>query len=798
MQYSNHVKWFRVGLFLAAILVVAGLWFGSVDTPQAQAAPSQQSDDPTPTPEPESGDGADDLSVPTDHHDFEILQQDFDRPQDVTKACLSCHEEAAKEVQHTTHWTWEFVNETTGQTLGKKTLVNNFCINVNSNEPRCTSCHVGYGWTDDSYDFSIQENVDCLVCHDTTGTYKKTPTGAGMPSNDLSELTAISQAVGLTSRETCGACHFYGGGGDEVKHGDLDSSLINPDFDLDVHMDAEGLDFSCTTCHETTDHDIPGSRYSMDLTQWDGCESCHTEDPHAFDVLNGHSDRVSCETCHVPEYARGDIATKMTWDWSTAGKFNDDGSNIVTKDDNGNIIYHTLKGDFTWEEDVIPEYVWFNGNVTYTLLGDTIDPSQIVSINHFEGSVDDPVSKIWPVKRFVAVQPYDSVNNTLVVPHLFGKDDTAYWANFDWNNAINAGMDYMDLPYSGEYDFVETEMYWPITHMIAPADQALACDDCHIDEGGRLDFVALGYSEEDAHRLTNFPPTVSLTDMENVPVTSPSYCAQCHSMDLSDHQVEEMVVELAAQLTNQQADREEPLTDEEIQHQAESMAALLIERGGQYELWHDSRHGEAGVGCVSCHVMEGEGDHPLMPYSVDKSAEVCGACHLDEYRDWEDSAHANPGGGKDQIACVDCHQPHDQGLRLINGDAAVCQNCHQDESMEMAHSTHAINEDLSCIDCHKNTEHNTGHNFMVESDTCILCHGETIHADNKIALASAESVVVDPQPADEEEIPCGAVLGIPSWALILIGVGVGLALYWVAVGKEPGEDHLENQDKEDK
>ncbi len=795
MQYSNHTKWFRVGLLLALIFVVAGVWLGGGTASPAQAAPSLQSGDPTATPEPVLIDAV--LAVSIDHHDIEILQGTFESPQDVTKACLSCHEDAAAEIQHTTHWTWEFVNETTGQTLGKKTLVNNFCININSNEPRCTSCHVGYGWTDDTFDFNVQENVDCLVCHDTTGTYVKIPTGAGMPANELSELTEIAQAVGVSSRDTCGTCHFYGGGGDEVKHGDLDSSLINPDFDLDVHMDAEGLDFTCTTCHETTDHEIPGSRYSMDLSQWNGCESCHHDDPHSFDVLNSHTDRVSCETCHIPEYARGDIATKMTWDWSTAGQFNEDGSNIVTLDEDGNIIYYSLKGDFTWEEYVVPEYVWFNGDVSYTLLEDTIDPTQIVSINRFNGSVDDQISKIWPVKRFVAIQPYDSVNNTFVVPHLFGKDDTAYWVNFDWSKAIQTGMDYLDLPYSGEYDFVETEMYWPITHMVAPAEQALTCEQCHVDEGGRLDFIALGYTEEETYRLTHFPPTVSLENMENVPITSPSYCAQCHSTDLSDHQIEEMVVEFTAQLTNQQAEREQPLSDAEILHQAESMAALLIERGGQYELWQNSLHGEAGVGCVSCHTLDETGDHPLEPYSVEKGAEVCGACHLNEYHDWEQSAHANPGGGKNQIACVDCHQPHDQGLRTAESNAIVCQNCHHDESMDMAHSTHGINEGMSCIDCHKNTEHNTGHVFNVESDTCILCHGETIHTDSKIAMVVG-GAVVEPQPAAEDEVPYGAVFGIPSWVMILAGVVLGAALSWVLFGREPGADHPENQDNEEK
>ena len=43
----------------------------------------------------------------------------------------------------------------------------------------------------------------------------------------------------------------------------------------------------------------------------------------------------------------------------------------------------------------------------------------------------------------------------------------------------------MGLPYSGEYGFVETIMYWPVNHMVAPKDQAVGCAECHVrgDEG---------------------------------------------------------------------------------------------------------------------------------------------------------------------------------------------------------------------------------------------------------------------------------------------------------------------------
>jgi hypothetical protein len=41
-------------------------------------------------------------------------------------------------------------------------------------------------------------------------------------------------------------------------------------------------------------------------------------------------------------------------------------------------------------------------------------------------------------------------------------------------------------PYSGKYDFIKTEMSWPITHMVAPKDKALGCVECHSAKDGRL------------------------------------------------------------------------------------------------------------------------------------------------------------------------------------------------------------------------------------------------------------------------------------------------------------------------
>ncbi|WP_346892380.1 tetrathionate reductase family octaheme c-type cytochrome [uncultured Roseibium sp.] len=448
-----------------------------------------------------------------DHSKFEVLKGPFASGPDVTKACLTCHTEAAKQVQESIHWKWEYTHPVTGQKLGKKTVINAFCGNIASNEPRCTSCHAGYGWEDEkTFDFTDQTKVDCLVCHDQTETYSKWPTKAGhplyTPLTDASgkvhmppDLAKVAQSVGEPGRENCGACHFFGGGGDNVKHGDLSTALISPSPHVDVHMSPEGANMICTDCHTAHGHKWPGSRY-LGTVKDDGqkpkpgfrrddiatCQSCHTEKPHKTTSvmgmkLNDHTDRVACQTCHIPEFAKGGVATKTWWDWSTAGNLKD-GKPYHEEDENGRHTYLSQKGDFKWEEDVVPDYAFWNGVVEYTLLGEKIDPETIVAVNKIFGGPDDPNSRIYPFKVMHGKQAYDTENKNLVYSNVFGPDtDTAFWTNFDWGKAIAAGMKGSDVPYSGKFGFVETTMHWPTTHMVAPASEALRCESCHAKDG---------------------------------------------------------------------------------------------------------------------------------------------------------------------------------------------------------------------------------------------------------------------------------------------------------------------------
>ncbi|WP_460021026.1 tetrathionate reductase family octaheme c-type cytochrome [Magnetospira thiophila] len=430
------------------------------------------------------------VSSTADHTKFKELEGPFETGPEVTTACLKCHTEAAKQVHKTKHWTWSVVNKQTGQKLGKRNVINNFCISTQSNIGSCSSCHVGYGWTDNTFDFSSEANVDCLVCHDGTGTYDKKRLQEGKSVN----LRLVAQNVGPTSRATCGACHFKGGGGAAVKHGDLDPSMTTPDMFLDVHMDADGLNFSCATCHTTDAHMVSGSRYAPKAKGAEGivvpgkkdqnrasCQACHGHRPMKDEKLNDHTDRLACTACHVPAFARGDFPTKMWWDWSTAGRMNAEGKPFEEHDAKGQEIYNSKKGDFKWGSDVVPEYVWFNGTVRYTLVGEEIDPSSIVAINTFEGSADDPDARLWPVKVMRGKQPYDAVNKTMAPVHTTGKD--GYWTQFQWQDSVAKGMAAVGLPFSGEVGFVETTMMWPMAHMVAPTEKSLDCEDCHAKNG---------------------------------------------------------------------------------------------------------------------------------------------------------------------------------------------------------------------------------------------------------------------------------------------------------------------------
>lgn len=515
-----------VRLTVAACVMLATLSVVALPV-VSDVAPSLQAQAATQTPKEAVAKFKD--SSTADHSKFKELQKNFKTGPEVTQACLSCHTEAAKQVQHTKHWTWESIDPKTGQKRGKKNIINNYCTSPISNEKDCMACHAGYGWKDSSFDFSVEKNVDCLVCHDQTGTYRKLPGYAGHPVYkrvefpkdsgkfvEAVDLKKVAQSIGMPGRSNCGSCHFFGAGANGAKHGDLDSSLQHPGKYLDVHMNEKGLNFTCVTCHVTSSHEVSGSRYNVAAAvkgpahirgKTDespaSCQSCHGDKPHheRMDILNQHTAKIACQTCHIPQYARDDIGTESSWDWSLATTMGPDGKPISRKDSAGRRAFDSKKGAWVWDSYVIPEYRWYNGVSTYKVIGDKIDPGNTVQINEVGGSPNDPDSRIWPTKVHRGKQPYDMVNSYLTVQHTAGEDDTALWHNYDWQKAIGTGMKAAGLKYSGEYGFVNTEMTWPITHMVAPKEDALSCAQCHSKNGRLKGIEGVYMPSRDGNRL---------------------------------------------------------------------------------------------------------------------------------------------------------------------------------------------------------------------------------------------------------------------------------------------------------
>ncbi len=245
-----------------------------------------------------------------------------------------------------------------------------------------------------------------------------------------------------------------------------------------------GYDFTCTECHKTYRHRIPGASTTVPATEGElSCTDCHSDKPHSRNNLlsahlNKHCDTVACNTCHSPVYAK-EQPTKTWWDWSKAG----DKSRKGNLDENGMPDYHWKKGEMGWSINAKPDYAWYNGYSKQMMLGDKIDPkAPHINLTAPVGSILDSQARITPFKIMKGVQPVDSEYNYLLVPHLFpeNKNDTsAYWKTTNWDKSLAYGMKKAGLDYSGKYKWVETWMYWRVNHEVLPAEYALKCNQCH-------------------------------------------------------------------------------------------------------------------------------------------------------------------------------------------------------------------------------------------------------------------------------------------------------------------------------
>lgn len=418
--------------------------------------------------------------------------------------CLECHTEHALDVFESTHYQWkgetpDMLNQG-GLLQGKHAGgVNTYCGSITGNWEGCSNCHVGRGAEPEPIPTQAQlENIDCMVCHQDA--YKRTKV-AGVFQPDTAGM-AISmdeavQTVHKPTRASCLQCHAKAGGGDAVKRGDLALATAHTaDKQYDVHMATSGANLDCQSCHVPENHRFPGKGSDIRPTDLVGVElnctngGCHGASPHESWDINRHTEKVACQTCHIPIYAKNandSVATEATElhrSWQS-------GSN------HAHAPFHPV---LTKANDQVPVYRHWNRASDNYLLFDAVYEDWKTGTYHTsipDGAVDDADSKLYPFKYKTSDYPLRTESNQLIA-----LDTSVFFATADAEAATMSGLENMGFNWEDEYQWVTTDTYQLLNHQVSPSDDALNCSACHMTTA-RMDLQGdLGFAPTNASRAT--------------------------------------------------------------------------------------------------------------------------------------------------------------------------------------------------------------------------------------------------------------------------------------------------------
>ena len=451
--------------------------------------------------------------------------------------CMGCHGTAmGNAVLNSVHGSWlgdaPNVPNMTGPT-GKWGQTNNYCTDPQMADYACLKCHVSLtaplnaqGKVDMSKANLTAADMDCMQCHqskyfatltpvDSTATpftscvdgstniYKRPMPEADGKLHKAIRLdlapgeTAVSLArtVHRPNNATCLLkCHAKAGGGDGTKRGDLASDMVNPPVTQDVHLSSAGnAKLICTSCHATTNHQIPGRGNDLPTEDTGAtmkqCVDCHanmaTSNGHGTgttnrEAANRHVAKVDCTSCHIDRYAKGTIGTELSRDW-TVPHWNPGGC-----EGQGAYVGEEVRGS-----DLVPEYRFWNKtswvydrNGTAGLMTDPIDGGLVMS--YPLGDIND--GKLYPFKVHTSKNP---INN------ITGKTNFDILQMFQTGCFDNAAVDALNyIGASGSYTWTANKAYQLITHGVAPKSTANDCAKCHsgtIDTSTVSKLDKLGY-----------------------------------------------------------------------------------------------------------------------------------------------------------------------------------------------------------------------------------------------------------------------------------------------------------------
>ena len=401
----------------------------------------------------------------------------------------------------------------------------------------CAQCHPGGGVVK-----PFGMDVDCLFCHQQSG-YKggkgvgKTPAGmdsegyvlqsngarmaalmmAGAAAGgdleklDLSKISVkamegVALRVGKPTPDNCNFCHWKSDSKRGTHYG------LFKGKSTDVHYSA-GM--RCQECHVTTAHEIGKGKVvdnagSPELREtMNSCVDCHGEEPHEgddADELNMHIERIACETCHISKTSPGtrkvnwligmDMPKMMKqyqWMMPIAKIMGMATPEKMTEQMDEMIGCYKTKNLSNFK----PVYAWYNRETLCT------------DIPHPTGSIDDPESRIVPF-NVIEIQLYDDGSTPKVVENPDGYAlgypvPRTFVARAGGKGKRNTTLEEMRAYDNGRYPAAiirKTPQYFNMYHSIAPAKEALHCNDCHSAKGGRIDFVQLGYDPDAVKELT--------------------------------------------------------------------------------------------------------------------------------------------------------------------------------------------------------------------------------------------------------------------------------------------------------
>jgi hypothetical protein len=394
--------------------------------------------------------------------------------------CLECHTEEAHQVHGSVmyQWTGEAPQMTTGPAQQGKISggVNSYCINILGNWNVCGNCHVGLGAMPRPEASATQlENIDCLLCHQENYKRRKVD-GLFVPDTDAMAISMdeAARTVHEPTRATCLQCHAKAGGGDAVKRGDLALAQGNTaDSHFDVHMATTGENLRCQDCHTFDDHRVAGR--GSDLRPTDSevvleCSNCHQEmatpEGHEGSTIDRHLERIACQTCHIPTYAKN---------------ASDSDASEATETYRTWLDTHSTEAPFhpaaEKANNLIPSYRFWNRRNRNYLLHEVaeVDPATgRYPTSRPIGHVTDSDSKLYAFKYKTAQQPITNSTRQLIA-----LDTSVFFAGGDPAAATEQGLVNMGLSAAEPYSWIETDTYQMLNHQVSPDGSALRCNDCH-------------------------------------------------------------------------------------------------------------------------------------------------------------------------------------------------------------------------------------------------------------------------------------------------------------------------------